>query len=107
MLIHLAVHAACHGAAELKWLYDLKLWLDRYGNRLDIHVLAGKCRKWKLVWPVRVALERVASLFGESSVYLQRTLSALRRCRTGWKDRLALAQSPRDAEHPLAALAVN
>lgn len=107
MLIHLAVHAACHGAAELKWLYDLKLWLDRFGDRLDIHVLASKCREWKLVWPVRVALERVESLFGESCVYLQRALAALRRCRAGWKDRLTLAQSPRDAEHPLAAVAVN
>ncbi|MGQ9648639.1 MAG: nucleotidyltransferase domain-containing protein [Phycisphaerae bacterium] len=107
MLIHLAVHAACHGAAELKWLYDLKLWLDRYGSRLDIEKLVDKCQRWKIGLPVRVALEHVDSLFGESSVYLQRTLSAVKRCRAGWRDRLALAQSPRDAAHPLAAVAVN
>lgn len=107
MLIHLAVHAACHDAAELKWLYDLKLWLDRYGDRMDVEAMADKCRKWKLGWPVRVALEQVDRLFGESSVYLRRTLLALSSCRAGWRDRLALAQSPRDATHPLAALAVN
>lgn len=107
MLIHLAVHAACHGAAELKWLYDLKLWLDRYGDRLDIRTLVDKCQRWKIGWPVRVVLEHVDSLFGEGSVYLERTLSALKGCRAGWRDRLALVQSPRDAAHPLAAVAVN
>jgi len=107
MLIHLAVHAACHGAGELKWLHDIKLWLERYGDRLDIDELVNKCRKWKLTWPARVALEQVGRLFGESSIYLQRVLDALRRQPVGWQDRLALAQCPRDAAHPLAALAVN
>jgi len=107
MLIHLAVHAACHGSAELKWLYDLKMWLDRYGGRLNTEVLVDKCDKWKLTWPVRVALEQVERLFGESSVYLQRTLRALGQDRAGWRNRLALAQCPRDASHPLAAIAVN
>lgn len=107
MLLHLAVHAACHGTAELKWLYDLKLWVDRYGSRLNLEGLIDKCAKWKLAWPVRVALEQVEKLFGESSPYLGRILDCLRRQRVSWKDRLVVAQSPRDADHPLAAIAVN
>lgn len=107
MLIHLAVHAACHGAAELKWLNDIKLWLDRFGGGLAVEALFDKCDKWQLTWPVRVALEQVERLFGHSSAHLERVLSGLRRQRAGWKDRLVLAQSPRDASHPLAAMAVN
>jgi hypothetical protein len=83
------------------------MWLDRYGGRLNTEVLVDKCDKWKLTWPVRVALEQVERLFGESSVYLQRTLRALGQDRAGWRNRLALAQCPRDASHPLAAIAVN
>jgi hypothetical protein len=107
MLIHLAVHASCHGAAELKWLYDLKLWLDRYGDRLDIGLLADKCRTWRLAWPVRLALEQMEGLFGETSPYLQRMLNALRSQRVGWRDRMVVTQSPRDASYPLLAVVVN
>lgn len=107
MLIHLAVHASCHGAAELKWLYDLKLWLDHYGNRLDIRLLADKCRAWRLAWPVRLALEQTEHLFGQTSPYLGRVLNVLRAQRSCWRDRLVVAQSPHDANHPLLAVVVN
>jgi hypothetical protein len=107
MLIHLAVHAACHGAAELKWLHDLKLWLERYGDRLNLDVLAEKCETWKLTWPVRVALEQMGRVFGQSCEHLERVLGVLHEQRVDWRDRLVVAQSPRDAIHPLAALIVN
>jgi hypothetical protein len=35
MLIHLAVHSACHGNIQLRWLYDIKRWLERFGDQID------------------------------------------------------------------------
>ena len=106
MLIHLAVHAACHGLIGLKWLYDIKRWLDCFGDRIDLKDLAGKCRRWQLTLPVRRTLEAVADLFGPPSTVHRQALHAV--CRpTSWRDRLLLAQCPHDYDRPVRALAVN
>ncbi len=106
MLIHLAVHAACHGLGELKWLYDLKLWTDRFGEQIDTGALASKCRRWNVALPVQRALERVSEVFGRPTSALMPVISSVSQP-AGFLDRLALSQAPRDADHPAAALLVN
>lgn len=106
MLIHLTAHAAVHGSAGLKWLYDIQLWLERYGQEIDPASLADKCRRWKLALPVCRALERVACLFGESAPGI---VAAMRHAAGSANvlDRLALSQAPKDAGQPGSALLVN
>jgi hypothetical protein len=107
MLIHLAVHAACHGAAGLKWLQDLRLWLDRFAEGIDVEALADKCGRWKLTWPVIRALEQVGRVFGERSAALARLMESLGQHRVGLLDRLAVTQAPDDADHPVAGVVIN
>lgn len=106
MLIHLAAHAACHGLSELKWFYDIKLWLDHFGDQIDLDVVADKCRRFKLTLAVRCTLVRVADLFGHPTPALAAAVRSVAQP-AGLLDRLALAQAPRDADHPAAAVLVN
>lgn len=106
MLIHLAGHAACHGCSGLKWLYDIRLWLDRFGDQIDMDDLAWKCRAWGITAAVRQALEAVAMTFGSASGSLNHALETLDGS-TDWREKLMLAQAPKDIDRPLAALVVN
>lgn len=105
MLIHLAVHAAGHGLSELRWLYDIKMWLDRFGSRIDVKQVAAKCRTWRVALPVLRALERTSTVFGQS--YRDLTEAIRPTARTGLADRLALSHAPRDAERPVTSVLVN
>lgn len=34
-LVHLAAHAGLHARVPLVWLYDISLWIERYGSEID------------------------------------------------------------------------
>lgn len=73
MLIHLAVHAAGHGCSELRWLYDIKRWLDRFGDEIAIDDLAERCRRWRLALPVHRALRATRHAFEPRVALARRT----------------------------------
>ncbi len=105
MLIHLAVHAACHGLNEPRWLYDIHLWADRFAGSIDERDLFDRARAWRLAVPVRRALERTAATFGDPAGRLAgaaRRLSGL-----GLADRMILRQAPRDLERPVTGVLIN
>jgi hypothetical protein len=106
MLIHLAVHAACHGLAELRWLYDIRCWLQRFGGCIDWEAVRDKCERWGLNLPLRRALEAVETTFEWSDPLLTDALSRLR-SRCGPLERLALWQAPFGERRPVADVAVN
>ncbi len=106
MLIHLAVHAACHGLKEVRWLYDIQCWLDRFSDQIDVETLAQRCRQWKLELAVRRALEEVRRVFDSSNPFSSRAIERMAG-RAGWFDRLALAQAPRDEDRPVTDVLVN
>jgi hypothetical protein len=104
-LIHLAAHAAFHGCGRLLWLYDIKRFTDHVGDSLDWLLVARRARDWRLSLPVLRAIERTEALFG--SVCPTAFTNELAGHRTTWRDRLTLAQAPRDAASPMAHIAVN
>ncbi|MBN2560442.1 MAG: nucleotidyltransferase family protein [Phycisphaerae bacterium] len=106
MLVHLAVHAACHGLRELRWLYDVKCWLDRFGPHMDWNRVAEQCRRCKLDLPVRRALQAVSLTFGAANPMVARALEAVT-CRAGLLDRLALRQAPYGEKRPVADVLTN
>jgi hypothetical protein len=105
MLIHLCCHAACHGAKRLLWLLDIKLFADSAADRMDWGLFVRLVAQWRLGWPVRRALDRVAAVFGEAAPAESR--EAIGSLRSNWLDRLALWHAPRDADHPVGRLFVD
>ena len=107
LFIHLATHAACHGCPELRWLYDLKLLLQRYGDQIDVEGLIRRCRDWRINLAVHHGLRAVQQQLGgtQRDGRLNSLMAALRQP-VGWADQLALYQSPRNATHPLAHVLV-
>ncbi len=89
MLVHLAVHAACHGNTQVRWLYDIKLWLDKNGPEIDVQTLGEKCRSWGLSLPVNRALRKVKAMFA-GACKLDEAIAATSRW-AGPLERLALA----------------
>lgn len=61
--------------------------------------------QWQLPLPVREGLEAAEHEFGQ--VCPPEVMERLERSRVSWRDRLALWQAPRDADHPKAHVAVN
>lgn len=106
MLIHLAVHAACHGLSQLRWLYDIDQWWRRYSPMLRVDQIVDKCRAWKLEWPMARALRQVQSVLKPCDDKLDQLAASLGR-HPRLSDRLILRQAPRDADHPLAGIVVN
>jgi len=104
-LIHLAAHAAIHGATDGKWLQDIQLWSDRFGADLNWHLILDRVKRWRLALPVREGLRAAAHAFG--AVYPPGFDRMIHEVRTNWRDRLALWQAPRDADHPAAQVLVN
>lgn len=105
MLLHLAVHWAIHGCGGVKWRVDLRRYLARYGSEIDWTRLVRDARAWRLTLPLRRAL---AAAVGENAADVPADVwTALRETKTNWRDRLAIAQAPRDNSHPLTHVAVN
>jgi hypothetical protein len=105
MMIHLAAHAAIHGAGRLLWLYDIRRFALNQSAELDWAVVAGCAESWGLTLPVRVALERAEAAFGP--FVPAGVMARLRRARVGIRDRLTLWHAPRDEAHPLGHLLVD
>jgi hypothetical protein len=99
MLVHLAVHAACHGGTQMRWLFDIKRWLDRFGHEMDLNRLADNCRRWQVALPVHRALEQVREAFGGNDL-LDRAVEATRGF-AGPLQRLALTTAPLHASAPV------
>jgi hypothetical protein len=105
MLMHLVVHASVHGFADGKWLTDIKRWGEVHGGDIDWDRFLTTVRQWRLALPVRKAFQRVQRDLG--LVFPPQVASRLSRMRVNWRDRLALWQAPRDADHPVTHVAVN
>ena len=92
MLIHLAVHSACHGNTALRWLHDIKHWLASYADEIDAARVADKCCRWGLSLPVNRTLRQVCGAFGghRQDDLLHGLIRATTRF-AGPLDRLALA----------------
>ncbi len=104
MLVHLAVHHACHGCAELRWACDVYLWLERYADRIDPQRVAARCRRWRVSLAVRRSLQHVRDLFGPGMV--DAVLESLPPGRH-LGERLVLDQAPHDLRRPLRGLVVH
>jgi len=98
MLIHLCVHAACHGLSHLRWSYDIKKYVDVHGDHINWDEIERTARRWRLTYPVRLALEHVAEIFESDDPILRRAIARMRD-RPDFRDRLAIKQAPRDATH--------
>ncbi len=105
MLLHLASHAAFHGCDRLIWLYDIKQWVERYGDRMDWSRAARDARRWRLAPAVHAAMSRATEIFGEFGA--GRFIDELAACGSSWSDRIVLAQTPRDASRPVRHVLVN
>lgn len=105
MVIHLSAHAAIHGVTDGKWLHDLRHWVDMYGADIDWRLLLDRVQRWRLTLPVREGLRAAAKAC--HATYPVGFRSRLDEFRTNWRDRLALAHAPRDANHPMAQVLVN
>ena len=106
MLIHLCVHAACHGLGHLRWSYDIKKLITDEGSRMDWELVTRRALDWCVDYPTRLALAKVARTFTMNESYLHQAISRLRG-RPGFKEWLAIWQSPRDADHPVAHVLTN
>ncbi|MCA9254347.1 MAG: nucleotidyltransferase family protein [Phycisphaerales bacterium] len=97
-LIHLAAHAALHGANELRWLYDIYAWATWRSGDLDVDAIVDRCRSYRLEHAVRTALSRVRETLGPAP-RLDEILERLPR-RSAILDRLVLWQAPHgEARH--------
>lgn len=105
MLIHLAVHAAIHGANRLLWLYDIYRFAAENSDQLDWPPLVARARTWGLLHPLRVGLCRTESVFG--AFLPANARAALNHAHPSVLDRLVLWHAPRDEAHPLGHVAVN
>lgn len=105
MLLHMAVHWAIHGCDGVKWRVDLREYVRRYAAEIDWDRLAADAEAWRLTLPLREAL--ITGLGEGDGEVPAPTWARLKRARVNWRDRLALAQAPRDNSHPLAHVAVN
>ncbi len=105
MLIHLCVHAACHGASRLLWLLDIHRYARRFANEIDWSAFADRAISMKLAWPTLAAIRAATEAFG--ATVPETVVSTLESTSAGWADRLALWQAPRDDQHPVARLLVD
>ena len=104
MVVHLAAHSTIHGNTRLLWLYDIFRFVRTHADRIDWRRVQEKATAWSLSLAVYRALSQTADLFDDLEL---RNRVAGFSCNTTWRDRLALAQAPRDSAHPLAHVAVN
>lgn len=105
MLIHLTAHAAIHGCSQKKWKRDIELWVEAFQNEINWDQLIETAREWRLSLPVREGFCAVAPKVDAG--FAGHAIARLSSMRVTWCDRLALWQSPRDADHPVAHVLVN
>ncbi len=105
MLIHLAAHSAVHGNGRRLWLEDIKRWAEARRDDIDWDRFANTAKAWGLTLPTLEGISETESRLGP--VCPPDVMRRLSRQRMGWRDRLALAQAPRDASHPVAHVAVD
>ncbi len=105
MLIHLAAHSAIHGNGRMLWLQDIRRWILARESQIDWDRFLETASRWRLIHAVREALRKTENELGP--VLPDDVRDRLAGMRTGWRDRLALRQAPRDADHPVAHVAVN
>jgi hypothetical protein len=103
--VHLATHSAGHGHSRLLWLYDLCRLVECSRQSLDWDRILHFSRRLRLVLPVRQAVHELETRWGP--VAPDEIREALRRERVGWRDRLCLAQAPRDATRPIRHVGVD
>lgn len=105
MLIHLCAHAAFHGCDRLVWLYDIHRLAMHRSADLDWPLITQNVREWRLSAAVERATWLTERMFG--ALIPNEARRELSRHRSNWRDRLVLAQSPRDAGRPLRHVLVN
>jgi hypothetical protein len=105
MLLHLAGHAAIHGAPRLLWLFDIKRFVDASGSRIHWERVVERARRWRVSHPVCAGLAQAEAVFGH--VIPPSAMNALRAPRVGLADRLALWEAPHDAAHPVRHVLVD
>lgn len=103
MLLHLAVHCAFHNEDRPKWLEDIQRWIDARAEQIDWGRFVARAGQWHLHGAV---LRGMALVEAEHGTLLPRHVrQALEEMPLGWRDRLVLAQAPRDEQHPVAHVA--
>jgi hypothetical protein len=105
MFIHLAAHAAFHGCSRVLWLYDIERFALHYADSIDWSEVAALAGRWRLSLPVLRAVTHASELLG--AVVPPSFIDELKTHKTGWRDRLTLAQAPRDAGSPIRHVLVN
>jgi hypothetical protein len=103
MIIHLAAHSTIHGNVRLLWLYDIFRFAKDYADRIDWRLVQERAASWSLSLAVGRALKEAAELFDDAD--LRERVAGFSH-HSAWRDRLVLAQAPRDSSHPLAHVAV-
>jgi len=98
MLIHLAVHAACHGGKHLRWLHDVYHWSTFKQDRIDAQDVARLTTSWRLTAPLHLALTNVGDVF-DAPTLVRPYLDALSQ-RLDPLASLTLAQASRALERP-------
>ncbi len=105
MLIHLAGHSGLHGNCRTLWLRDIRDWVAARRERMDWERFLTATEAWGLTLPVREAIVQAEAELG--SFCPRDVVESLQAQRVGWRDRLAMAQAPRDATHPASHIAVD
>jgi len=105
MLLHLAVHAACHGGKHLRWLYDVYRWLTINHEQIDPQQVARRAESWRLTAPLRLALLNVGSVFNAAEL-VQPYLNALSQPNDALAY-LTLSQAPRALDRPAYDVLIN
>jgi hypothetical protein len=105
MVLHLAGHAAIHGATRLLWLFDIKRFVDESGSRIQWEVFVERARRWGVSHPVSAGLAQTEAVFGQ--VIPPGASNALRTGHVSLAERLALWEAPHDAAHPVRHVLVD
>ncbi len=106
MLIHLCVHAACHGLDELRWMHDIKVWIERFEDTLNWDAIVTRCARWRLCHPMRTALQRTSATFEMVARPMLDAAAAMEHHENAL-DRLALWQAPHGRSRPVTDVLVN
>ena len=105
MLLHLAVHAACHGGRHLRWLYDMFAWHSAYRTQIDPQDVARSAHAYRLTEPFRFALMQVDACFTCPQL-IAPFLDALPAARDPIA-KVTLSQASRALERPVWDAAIN
>lgn len=105
MLLHLLVHSAVHGNNRQLWLEDIALWVETYGDAINWEEFITHAQCWQLTPAARSALR--AAEIRVRPVFPSAVCDRIAVADAGWRDRLALWQASRDAEHPAMHILVN